>query len=222
MGIFSRFTDIVNANITALLDKAEDPVKMVRLMIREMEETLFDVKASAARIVADQKTLERRLLELKDHSELWQGRAELAIERGEEDLARSALIEKSKIEKEHEGVHRQLDDLNQNLQKFREDIQTLEKKLDEAKSKKRAIEARAFTLESQSKIQKQIIKANSSDGAFHKFERMERDLDRLEGDLIAHRPEADLEEKFKKLEHEQSVEAELEALKEKVKAGKSD
>ena len=112
MSIFSRMTDIVNSNLNALLDKAEDPEKMVRLIIQEMEETLVEVRSTSARAIADRKDLERRVQRQQDEAGEWQRKAEVAVSKGRDDLAKGALVEAKKSTEQAESLHGELDVLN--------------------------------------------------------------------------------------------------------------
>src|SRR5215469_15028032 len=145
MGIFSRLADIVNSNINAILDRAEDPEKIIRLIIQEMEDTLVEVRASAVRTIAEKKEIERRMEALRREQEEWQRRAEFAITKGREDLAKGALLAKARVTEALEAIatqHRQIEDA---LQKQNEDIAKLQAKLADAKTREKAIAARHTT-----------------------------------------------------------------------------
>jgi phage shock protein A len=145
MGIFSRFTDIVNSNINAILDKAEDPEKIVRLMIQEMEDTLVEVRSAAARAIADKKEISRKLNALEQEAQDWQGKAELALDKNREDLAKAALAEKAQVAKAGDGLRHQLTLVTEGLEKLNGDIKSLEEKLAYAKGRQTSRSQRAPT-----------------------------------------------------------------------------
>ena len=148
MGIFTRFSDIVNSNINAILDKAEDPEKIVRLMIQEMEDTLVEVRSAAARSIADKKDLNRKLEALERELRDWDDKAELAIRKGREDLAKAALVEKSRVAQAAEIIKQDYLAVDEGLAKLNEDIARLESKLEDAKARQKALLARHKTASS--------------------------------------------------------------------------
>lgn len=221
MGIFSRLSDIINSNLTVILDKAEDPEKMMRLMIQEMEETLVEVRADAARIIADRKEAQRTLDRLTDAGTEWRRKAELAISKGREDLAKGALLERSKLEETAVLLTADLKSLDASLSKHEEDIVKLEAKLREAKAKQQSVRARQNTAESQLKVRKQV-NDRRIDEAFSRYDLMEKRMDSLEGDVEAFDlgKGKSLAEEISELEAESFIEEELAALKAEV-AGRS-
>ncbi len=220
MGVFSRLTDIVNSNIVHMLDKAEDPEKMVRLMIQEMEDTLVEVKSQTARVIADKKTLQRELNLLRDDENKWQQKAELAVSKERDDLALSALEEKNHKSDAIKICNQNLSVVETSLEKYREDIKVLDDKLIDARNRKKAIILRKQTATSQINVRNKINRANS-DKALHKFDQYERKIDELEGEVEAFSTnrENDLEEEFNKLEQESKLDKELQKLKDKLKSG---
>ena len=180
MGIFSRFTDIINSNINALLDQAEDPQKMIRLIIQEMEETLVEVRSSCARIIADKKEASRRSLRLRKEAEEWEQKARLAIAKGREDLARAALAEKTATMEESQLVDQELEALDTHLDTLNSEVAQLQEKLDDARAKQKNLLLRANTAKQRYKVKSQIHKGKLDD-AFNKFEAFERRMDELEG-----------------------------------------
>ena len=142
MGIFTRFSDIVNSNINAILDKAEDPEKIVRLMIQEMEDTLVEVRSAAARSIADKKDLNRKLEALDREKNDWDAKAELAMRKGREDLAKAALVEKSRVAQAIDVLKEDYVAVDEGLTKLNEDIARLEAKLEDAKARQKALLAR--------------------------------------------------------------------------------
>lgn len=215
MGIFSRFSDIVQANINAMLDRAEDPEKMIRMMISEMEETLIEVRSSSARIIADRKAAERKLTNIKGQAHEWESKAKLAIEKGREDLARAALLEKQVVSDEAEIIERELAALDESLVKLDEEIGQLQNKLQDAKTKEKTLKMRQHTTSARLKAKRQTERASVED-AFAKFEHYERRLDRYEGELEAMDLGKDgksLNQQFTDLENDDKLNAELERLK---------
>lgn len=184
MGIFSRLTDIVNANITALLDKAEDPAKMIRLIIQEMEDTLVDVRSDAARLIADRKEIRRRLGRLADASGEWKKRAELALTKEREDLARAALVENSKIADLVAILERDDAALKERMGELDADIGRLQTKLAEAKAKQAGLLARAQTANARFAVREHLYDGRV-DNAVARFDQVERKLDELEGRVEA-------------------------------------
>ena len=218
MGIFSRLTDIINSNLNAILDRAEDPEKIIRLMIQEMEDTLVEVRSSAAKAIADKKEIQRRLNRLDQAQAEWQRKAELALSKNREDLAKAALLEKAKLSETARTLQEELHYLDDGLNKFEEDITKLEAKLREAKAKQKAIQARHETASSRLKVRQRTYDSRIDD-AFARFSQLERRVDATEGQVEAYdlgRGKT-LSEEIADLEGESSVEAELEALKARLK-----
>ena len=184
MGIFSRMSDIVNSNINSLLDSAEDPEKMIRLIIQEMEDTLVEVRSSSARVLADRKTAERKLLRITQEVTDWEEKAKLAISKGREDLARAALQEKRAIEEELELCSAELRSADDHIDQLNDEVSQLQQKLSDAKAKQKAILIRSQTVHSRIAVKRQIHRTQL-DEAFNKFDKFERKMDNLEGDLEA-------------------------------------
>ena len=156
MGIFSRMSDIVNSNLNALLDSAEDPEKMIRLIIQEMEDTLVEVRSSSARVLADRKTAARRYAQIELDVASWEEKAKLAISKGREDLARAALAEKKAIEDELEAVGQELSTTDEHIAHLNDEVSQLQTKLNDAKAKQKAIVLRSQTVESRIKVKRQV------------------------------------------------------------------
>ena len=184
MGIFSRMTDIINSNLNSLLDSAEDPEKMIRLIVQEMEDTLVEVRSSSARVMADRKTVSRRVQRLYDDMAEWEGKAKLAISKGREDLAKAALLEKQSIGEEVAAVEAELLALDEHIEQLHNEVAQLQQKLSDAKAKRKAMQMRTKTVESRLKVKRQIQR-DVLDDAFDKFERFERRMDNLEGQVEA-------------------------------------
>jgi len=220
MGIFSRFSDIMNANINALLDRAEDPEKMLRLMIVEMEETLVEVRSTSARILADRKTLERRQLQLRELAGDWDAKAELALRKDREDLARAALLEKHRVTADADAIDAELAEFGAHLEKMSHDAEQLQAKLTDAKQRQKSLAMRARSGQSRLQARRRIHECDTEE-AMARFERYERRLDELEGevesfDVAGSRATGDrndLASQFAALETDAGVEAEFQALK---------
>ena len=182
MGIFSRMTDIINSNLNSLLDQAEDPEKMIRLIIQEMEDTLVEVRSSSARVLADRKTAARRLEQVQADADSWEVKAKLAISKGREDLARAALQEKHAIEEEVATVTGELEATDEHIAQLSNEVSQLQQKLSDAKAKQKALTMRGKTVESRIKVKRQMHR-EALDGAFQRFEHFERRMDTLESQL---------------------------------------
>lgn len=221
MGIFSRMTDIINSNINAMLDQAEDPAKMVRLIIQEMEDTLVEVRSSSARVLADRKAAARRLEQVQEEAQAWEEKALLAISKEREDLARAALQEKSAIEEEVALVQAELDATDEHIGQLNKEVSQLQQKLDEARAKQKALGMRSKTVESRIKVKRQIQR-EALDNAFTRFEQFERRMDTLESQLesmdVGREVSPDLAEQINALADDERISDELERLKSKMKA----
>jgi phage shock protein A len=219
MGIFTRFSDIVNSNINAILDKAEDPEKIVRLMIQEMEDTLVEVRSAAARSIADKKDLNRKLSHLDREQGEWDSKAELALRKGREDLAKAALVEKSRATSAADIIRSDYAAVDEGLTKLNNDISRLEKKLEDAKTRQKALLARHKTANSRLAARKKIHDYKIDD-AMIRFEQYTRRIDDVEGRIEAYDlglPK-DLKHEFAGLEAEESIAEELDDLKRRVSA----
>ncbi|MBP7980199.1 MAG: phage shock protein PspA [Tolumonas sp.] len=214
MGIFSRFSDIINSNLTALLDRAEDPAKMVRMMIQEMEETLVEVRTSSARVLADRKEQERRLQRLQNDVLDWEHKARLALSKGRDDLARAALAEKQAVEETLQLAGRELKVIEDQLCVLNEEISQLQQKLDDAKAKQQSLLAREQTSRSRMDIRRSSNREKLEE-AFRKFEAYERKMDNMEAEVEAQDlgRTRTLHDEFTELTRNDKVESELEALK---------
>jgi len=219
MGIFSRLGDIVNSNINSLLDRAEDPEKLVRLIIQEMEDTLVEVRSSAVKTVAEKKEIERRLADIRREAEDWQRKAEFALSKDREDLAKGALVAKAKLGEAAEQMAAELTRLDQSLAKTNDDIGALQQKLADAKSREKVLIARHKTATNRLKVRTQLYDERITD-AFSRFEQVERNLDMLEGrsEVLGMGRSKSLDEEIAELEAESKVESELAALKAKLAA----
>lgn len=182
MGIFSRMSDIINSNLNALCDSAEDPEKMIRLIIQEMEDTLVEVRSASARVIADQKTAARRRDRIAAEVTSWEAKARLAVSKGRDDLAKAALQERRSIEETLRIVEDELTASGDHISQLNEEIGQLQQKLDDAKAKQKTILLRAKTVSSRAQVKRQVHRSELDD-AFAKFERFERKVDNLEGEL---------------------------------------
>lgn len=217
MSIFSRFTDIVNANLNALLDKAEDPQKMVRLIIQEMEDTLVEVRSNSAKTLAEKKELARYLGQLEREAADWQAKAELAINKDREDLAKSALLEKKKIQEGMDSVQREIDRVDEHVDRLSGEIGQLQEKLADAKARQKSILMRQRTAASRLSV-KSKLESGKVDEALMRFDRYEAKIEGLEAQVDAYDlGKKTLADEFKALEDDAKVEDELAQLKAKVK-----
>lgn len=220
MGMFSRFTDIINANINSMLDKAENPEKMIKLIIQEMEETLVEVRSTAAKHIAEKKTVMRNIREMESRVANWQQKAELALSKGREDLAKSALVEKQNCTQKLAEFNEELAQFDEYLTAVQQDGQRLQEKLTEAKRKQDAYKVRQQSAEVRLKVREKAAVYNI-DEAISKFERYQQKIDRVEAEVEAYDMTSakDLDSQFRELEKDENIEQELEQLKQKVVNG---
>jgi phage shock protein A len=216
MGIFSRFTDIVNSNINSILDKAEDPEKLVRLMIQEMEDTLVEVRSTAARAIADRKEITRTLTNLEAEARDWQAKAELALDKNREDLAKAALAEKSRVTAAGDSLRTQHRTLGEGLDKINDDVVRLEEKLVDAKTRQQAILSRQRTATRRLDARKRLHNVRIDD-ALIRFDQFERRIDDIEAHVESYDlgGKKGLKDEFTELEAEDAVAQELRELKSK-------
>lgn len=217
MSVFSRFGDIVNANINAVLEKAEDPEKIIRLMIQEMEDTLVEIRSAAAKCIADRKELRRHAEYLEREKSEWERRAELALRREREDLARAALTEKQAIDDQTGKLALEAEVLDSQLDKFTADISQLQGKLNDAKLRQRSIVIRHQTAQSQLSARRHIH-SDRIDEMLFRFESAERRIDKVESEAeaVAMGRNRTLASEIADLESDDRVEAELNKLKSRV------
>jgi phage shock protein A len=215
MGIFSRTRDIIAANVTDLLDRAEDPAKMIRMIIMEMEETLVEVRASAARTIADQKEMRRQITKLETVQANWLEKAELALSKGREDLAKAALVEKQKAADLGGQLNDEIALLDETLKASEADIAKLQNKLREARARQNSIVTRLESAHNRAKM-REMFAGPKIDDAFSRFDLLERRVDYAEGRAEAAGMGAapkSLDEEIAELRSNDKVEAELAALK---------
>ena len=219
MGVFSRMTDIVNSNINALLDKAEDPEKMVRLIIQEMEETLVEVRTTSARAIADKKEQVRRREHFAGEAGDWERKAELAISKERDDLARAALVEKSKADEMVDAIAGELAALDDTLAKLNNDIHALQQKIKDAKVRQSAIVVRGQAAKSRLGVRRQL-NDHSIEDAMNRFEQYERKMDDLEGQVESYdMGQRSLTDQIEDLAAQDAVGEELARLKSRVQQG---
>lgn len=217
MGIFSRFSDIVNSNINSLLDKAEDPQKMVRLIIQEMEDTLVEVRSTSARLLAEKKDVQRQQQRAEHEVLDWENKAELALSKEREDLAKQALVEKQKAQQTVDALQQDVDRVDQSLEKLNDEIAQLQEKLADAKARQKTILMRQKTASSRLAVKKQVD-SNKVNDAMEKFDRYESKIDDIEAQVESYDlGKRTLRDEFADLENEGKVEDELAALKARMK-----
>ncbi len=214
MGIFTRFRDIVNSNINAMLDKAEDPEKLIKLMIQEMEDTLVEIKASCAGVMATRKKAERQLDQIQSRAKYWENNAELAVNRDRDDLAREALVEKRRFTGMETPVEKQLMEHNGLIEQYQQDIRQLEERLRTAREKRQGLAQRHLRAKRKKRTQEEIRRMDSSETIL-KFEQLENRIERMEAeaDLVNFGNGPELEEEFKNLLVDDEIEKELQGLK---------
>jgi phage shock protein A len=216
MGIFSRFRDIISANMNAMLDRAEDPHKLIRLMIHEMEDTLVELKAACAGVMAEQAKIRREIEVLDDKCRDWDAKAELAVRKQREDLAREALMEKRRYNQSADARRDELAGHEALVEQYREEIIQLEEKLDSARDKQRLLTQRHMHARHKKQARTELRRAESRE-AVHKFEELENRIERMEAeaDLVHPRRTTPLEDELDKLMVDDDIEIELRALKKK-------
>ncbi len=223
MGIFSRLTDIVNSNINSILDSAEDPEKIIRMVIQEMEDTLVEVRSSAAKTIADQKDINRRLAKMDKAQSDWEKKAELAISKGRDDLAKGALVEKAKVADMAAHLAEEAAHLDAALKQNEEDVVKLDAKLREARAKKATLAARHKTVSNTVRIRKNL-NDNRIQDAFDRFDKVDARLDRIEAEAESMEigKGQTLAEEISSLEVDDTIEKELEQLKAKASGTAND
>lgn len=224
MGIFTRFRDIIHSNLNAMLERAEDPEKLLRLMIQEMEETLVELKASCAAAMAGTVKVRREWRQLEAKARGWDEKAAMAVARGYEDLAREALLEKRRLEEKINSLGGELQDHESIVDGYKADIATLEEKLITAKEKQRSLVQRHMRAKGRKRAGSDLRRADSN-AAMMRFEEFEQRIERMEAEAEMAGPWSErkprdstwetftLEEKFAKLAADEDIERELEALR---------
>jgi phage shock protein A len=214
MGIFTRFRDIISSNINAMLDKAEDPEKLIRLMIREMEDTLVEIKSACAGVMAGGKKIKRQLDGLGTRAQYWEEKAELAVNKGRDDLAREALVEKRKFNRRMETLESDLTEHDLLIEQYQDDIRQLEEKLKSARDKQRMLVQRHIHARKKMQAQEELRRIDSSETVM-KFDEIENRIERMEAeaDLVNYGKKTSLEEELERLSVDEEIENELRALK---------
>jgi len=221
MGIFTRFRDIISSNISAMLDKAEDPEKLIKLMIREMEDTLVEIKASCAGTMAESKKVQRQLDEIRSRAGYWEEKAALAINRGRDGLAREALVEKRRCSERVDALEHELVEHNNLVEQYQGDIRQLEDKLGTAREKQRMLLQRHIRAKRKKRAHEEIRRMDSSETIF-KFEQLENRIERMEAeaDLVNFGKKPTLTDELDNLLVDEEIENELQTLKSSL--GKED
>ncbi|MEL0094090.1 MAG: phage shock protein PspA [Pseudomonadales bacterium] len=218
MGIFSRVSDIINANLNALLDKAEDPEKMVRLMIQEMEETLVEVRTQSARLIADKKEVARQRDRYHTQSAEWGRKAEVALSKDREDLAREALREQIETASQAEILEEELNAISLSIEALSQDVEALQQKLLDAKTRRKALILKGETAQQRKGVRRQLHSVNL-DEALNKFDAFERRIDELEGEIEAYDlGQRSLADEIAALEADEDIDAAMAALKARLAA----
>lgn len=214
MGIFTRFRDIVSSNINAMIDRAEDPEKLIKLMIREIEDTLVELKSSCAGVMASRKRVQQDLEKARIRMEHWAGRAELAVSRGRDDLAREALLERRRFTDVVDSLEDELKEHAALVSQYQEDIMQLEEKLQSSREKKRMLVQRHIHARNQRQAREEIRRVDNSD-TLARFDEFEDRIQRMEAeaDLVNFGSRPSLDEKFESLAKDDEIERELAALK---------
>ena len=214
MGIFSRFRDIISSNISAMLDKAEDPEKLIKLMIREMEDTLVEIKASCAGVMANSKKAQRQMEEIRSRGKYWEERATLAVTKSRDDLAREALVEKRRYADRAEALLQESIKFDAMVEQYQDDIRQLEEKLESAREKQRILVQRHIRANGKKRAQEEIRRFDSSE-AILKFENFENRIERMEAeaDLVNFGRKPSQAAEWEGLLVDEEIEKELESLK---------
>ena len=216
MSIFSRLSDIINSNISSLLDKAENPEKMIRMVIQEMEETLVEVRSGTAKVIAEKKTLHRRAEQLRKQAEDWQQKAELALSKDREDLAKAALVERAGVNATIALLDGEMVKLDETLDKLSGEIEQLQNKLNDARARQKTIVMRVTATQSRVDVSRQLHNFNI-DNAMNKFEYYEKKIDLMEGQVDSLNMERrGLQSEFEELARKEKIDQELQEIRRKL------
>ena len=214
MGIFTRFRDIISSNINSMLDEAEDPEKLIKLMIREIEDTLIELKAACAGVMASEKKVERRLEGVQDREQYWAERAQLAVDKGRDDLAREALVEKRRFADMTHALEEERIEHGAMVAQYKDDIRQLEEKLAGAREKQRLLLQRHIRAKRKKRAREDLRRVDDY-ATVVKFEEFENRIERMESeaDLVNFGKTTSLEEELERLSVDEEIESELKALK---------
>jgi phage shock protein A len=214
MGVFTRFTDIISSNINSMLDKAEDPEKMIKLMIHEMEDTLIDLKSSCAGVIAGRKKVERKFSSIRDKVSLWGDRAGLAVSKGRDDLAREALLEKRNFSETADTLENEIQEYDSLVQQYHKDIDELGAKLNSAKEKKRLLVQRHNRATGKKRAHEDIKRSGSVD-TMARFDKLESRIEQMEAEaeLVNPPKKPTRENEFDNLAADEDIENELAKIK---------
>jgi phage shock protein A len=214
MGIFTRFRDIIGSNINSMLDRAEDPQKLIKLMIQEMEDTLIELKVGCAGVMAESKNVERQLQTVEKRVDYWEDKANLAVSKRRDDLAREALLEKRRFNQRMESLKNELTEHNALLEQYKDDIRQLEDKLKSAREKERILVQRHIRAFRKKRAQEEMRRIDSADTII-KFEELEHRIEHMEAeaDLVNFGRKPGLEDELERLSLDEEIEKELLALK---------
>jgi phage shock protein A len=214
MGIFTRFRDIITSNLNSMLDKAEDPEKLIKLMIHEIEDTLVELKASCAGVMANRRKIQRQLESVQSRTEYWNKNAALAVRKGRDDLAREALVEKRRCLEKIESIEEELGEFNNLIEQYQKDIQQLEDRLHTTREKQRILVQRHILARRKKRAREEIRRMDGFESIV-KFEQLENRIERMEAEAdlvnLGHKPV--LDEEFDNLSLTEEIEEELENLK---------
>ncbi len=218
MGVFNRINDIIQSNLVSILDKAEDPEKLLRLMIQEMEEALVEVRSVSAGYLAEQKGLRRRQGELEKLAGEWHHKAELAVSKERDDLAKAALEQKNALLQQASALNEELNRVDQAVEKLSLDIGRLQGKLNEAKAKQSALMQRHKVAATRLKVNTQCH-SEKIDQAMARFEMIERKVERVEAQVESYElgHEHSLGQQIEQLARDEELDKELAELKAKFK-----
>ncbi|UCE56328.1 MAG: phage shock protein PspA [Desulfobacterales bacterium] len=214
MGIFTRFRDIVGSNINSMLERAEDPEKLIRMMIQEMEDTLIELKAACAGVIAESKNVQRQLQTVEKRVNYWEDKADLAVKKGRDDLAKEALLEKRRFSQRTLSFANELTEHNALLERYKDDIRQLEEKLKSAREKERMLVQRHIHATRKKRAQEEMRRIESADAVI-KFEELEDRIEHMEAeaDLVNFGRKPALEDQLERLTLDEEIERELQALK---------
>ena len=214
MGIFTRFRDIVGSNINSMLDRAEDPEKLIKMMIQEMEDTLIELKVACAAVMAESKNVQHQLQAVEKRVGYWEDKANLAVKKGRDDLAKEALLEKRRFSQRMESLNTELTEHDALLEQYKDDIRQLEEKLKSAREKERMLVQRHIHASRKKRAQEEIRRIESSDTII-KFEELEHRIEHMEAEaeLVNFGRKPSLENELEDLALDEEIESELQKLK---------